>query len=178
MWKTVGNIALLFISVLIILLALSVILNRSAIASAFSLIALMVLLAAIYAMIGVHFVAAVQLIVYAGAIMVLFVFSIMLLNYNELKSEIKFSSPFVLVSIASAVMLSLTLLMLFKKPFAPLTGAVQGVFNDTLVAAEGGNIMTLSKLMFSQYFLHFEIISLVLLVALIGALTVAKRKVD
>lgn len=178
MWKTVGNVALLIISVLIILLALSVILNKSAIASAFSLIGLMVLLAAIYAMIGVHFVAAIQLIVYAGAIMVLFVFSIMLLNYNEIKSEIDFKSNFVYISILSAFILSLALAMLFKTPFTPLMGVENGVFTDELVKKEGGNIMALSKLLFSKYFMHFEIISLLLLVALIGALTVAKRKVD
>lgn len=178
MWKIVGNIALIIISVLIILLALSVILNRSAIASAFSLIALMVLLAGIYAMIGVHFIAAMQLLVYAGAIMVLFVFSIMLLNYNELKSEISYNSPFVLISLASSIVLSIVMLSLFYDKFTPLSSAIQGVFSDKLVASEGGNIMTLSKLLFSKYFLHFEIISLILLVALIGALTVAKRKVD
>ena len=173
-----GNIALLIISVLIVVLAFSVILNQSAIASAFSLIALMVLLAAIYVMIGVHFIAAIQLLVYAGAIMVLFVFSIMLLNYNELKSEIKYNSPFVWVSLGCSFVLSIALLMLFRDPFLPLTNAIKGVFTDELVKTEGGNIMTLSKLLFSQYFLHFEVISLVLLVALIGALTVAKRKVD
>ena len=178
MWKIVGNIALLFISVLIILLALSVILNRSAIASAFSLIALMVLLAGIYAMIGVHFIAAMQLLVYAGAIMVLFVFSIMLLNYNELKSEINFNSPFVLISLASSIVLSIVMLSLFKDQFSPLTNSIRGGFSESFMASEGGNIMTLSKLLFSKYFLHFEIISLILLVALIGALTVAKRKVD
>ena len=178
MWKIVGNIALLFISVLIVLFALSVIFNKSAIASAFSLIALMILLAGIYAMIGVHFIAAVQLIVYAGAIMVLFVFSIMLLNYNEIKSEINCKSPLVWLTIISGIVLSIALLTLFKVPFEPLDHAVKGVYNEALAKTEGGNIMALSKLMFSRYYIQFELISLILLVALIGALTVAKRKAD
>ena len=144
MWRIVGNLALLFISVLIILLAFSVILSPSAIGSAFSLITLMVLLAAIYVMIGVHFIAAVQLLVYAGAIMVLFVFCIMLLNYNELKSEIKFKSPFVMISLASSIVLSIALLILFKDPFLPLSYAVKGVFTGALVNTEDGNIFILS----------------------------------
>jgi NADH-quinone oxidoreductase subunit J len=129
-------------------------------------------------MIGVYFVAAIQLIVYAGAIMVLFVFSIMLLNYNEMKREINFKSPIVWLSLGSAVVLSITMICLFKTPFLPLVNAIKGTLTDDFVKAEGGNIMVLSKLLFSQYALHFEMISLVLLVALIGALTVAKRKVD
>ena len=55
---------------------------------------------------------------------------------------------------------------------------MKGVYNEALAKTEGGNIMALSKLMFSRYYIQFELISLILLVALIGALTVAKRKAD
>lgn len=176
----VGNLVLLGLSLIIIFFALSVIFNRSAIASAFSLISVMVLLGAIYAMIGVYFIAAIQIIVYAGAIMVLFVFSIMLLNDNEKQKDLSFASPLVLLAIVSAFVLVIGLLKVFGSPYQPLATAAMGVFDDAFVndPKQGGNIMVLSKLLFSQYYMHFEIVSLLLLVALVGALTVAKRKVD
>ena len=167
-----------FLSVVAIFSALMVVTAKNPVYSVLWLIATFFAISGHYILLNAQFLAIVNIIVYAGAIMVLFVFSIMLLNYNEIKSEVDFKSNFVYISILSAFILALALAILFKTPFTPLMGVENGIFTDELVKNEGGNIMALSKLLFSKYFMHFEIISLLLLVALIGALTVAKRKVD
>ena len=123
-------------------------------------------------MLGAHFVAAVQVIVYAGAIMVLFLFVIMLLNLGTLSAKGAISGKL--------------------KGFAVILGillAVEGVYiavnalNDTAVASaetatESVNTTTYSigELLFSEYLLPFEVTSLILLAALIGVIVLVKRE--
>lgn len=163
---------------LVALLSLTMIFSRNPITSAFSLVGVMIGLGGIYAAVGAHFVAALQIIVYAGAVMVLFVFSIMLLNSNDDESEVFFKNWRHLVGLASALLL----IGLFTWAFA-LWGAESrlpgvDIYDLTKIKAMGGNVLVLSALLFSQSYIQFELISLLLLVALAAALVLAKRKVD
>jgi NADH-quinone oxidoreductase subunit J len=174
----VVNPVIIVLTVLIMLLSLSMIFARNPISSAFSLVGLMVSLGGIYALIGAHLVAALQIIVYAGAVMVLFLFSIMLLNMNEEKGEVDFASWKTFAALGA----SLGLTGFFGVAFfnwSQETGLpTPDIYSLQKIKEIGGNVMSVSAVLFSQAYIHFELISLVLLVAMGGALVLAKRKVD
>ncbi|MBF0491278.1 MAG: NADH-quinone oxidoreductase subunit J [Deltaproteobacteria bacterium] len=147
--------------------ALGVILFKNPISSAFSLIACFFGMAALYAMMQAHFMAVIQILVYTGAIMVLFVFVIMLLNLNveELKEKVP-SRFFWLCSIFSSVGILGALACVFKGHELSMPEV------DNLY----GTIETAGSLMFREYWFPFEILSVLLLVAIIGGVVLAKRE--
>ncbi len=173
-----GELVVAILAGLIGILGLMVVFAKSPFTSAFSLVGLMVCLGGIYGLIGAHFVAALQVIVYAGAIMVLFVFAIMLLNLNEESSDLSWKGwrPYVAIaaSVAVLVVLVSALRMWMDEKRVPLAGP----WDFAAVKAAGGNVVALSGTLFSKAYVQFEIISLLLVVAIIGALVLAKRKVD
>ena len=147
--------------------AISLILQRHPIHSALSLIVVMVALAGLYLLMGAEFVAAVQIIVYGGAIMVLFVFVIMLLN-AEAEERTDFSK------LAKFAGLPLTLALLGALA-AVMVRAGPGVPN----AAEPGtlaNTKTLSTMLFTSFVYPFELTSFLILVAILGAMVLAHRE--
>jgi NADH-quinone oxidoreductase subunit J len=147
--------------------AVSLILQRHPIYSALSLIVVMVALAGLYLLMGAEFVAAVQIIVYGGAIMVLFVFVIMLLNAG-LEERTNFSGLATYAGI-------------------PLALAVSG-FIAAAIARSGGYLpapapsgaltstKTLSMLLFTEFVYPFELTSFLILVAILGAIVLAQRE--
>lgn len=152
--------------------AVSVLLIRSPVYCALALVGTFFCLAAIYVLLSSEFVAAVQLLVYAGAIMVLFLFVIMLLN---LKSDqpfaLKFSLPNI-IGLAVAVGIVAQLIGVFNSPAAKI--GPSGEYTIERVSAEGATEVV-GRLLFTEYVLPFEIISILLLVAVIGAVVLAKR---
>jgi NADH-quinone oxidoreductase subunit J len=147
--------------------AISLIVQRHPIHSALSLIVVMVALAGLYLLMGAEFVAAVQIIVYGGAIMVLFIFVIMLLNAGE-EERTDFSR---LATYAGV----------------PLAVAVTGLVAAALVhssaalpaAAPGGELTStraLSLLLFKEFVYPFELTSFLILVAILGAIVLAQRE--
>ncbi len=162
----------------VVLLTLGVVFARNPITSAFCLIGVMLTLAIIYAMIGAHFIAALQAIVYAGAIMVLFVFSIMLLNMNETKSEIALRSKRTWAAVAVFVtLLGLVARAIWEWSLEERLPTA-GPWTLERIRDIGGNSLAVSASLFSEFYIQFELISLLLLVAIAGALVLAKRKVD
>ncbi|MCM2322524.1 MAG: NADH-quinone oxidoreductase subunit J [Oligoflexia bacterium] len=151
-----------------------VILKRNPVASAFSLVMVFFAFAGIYALLDAHLIAAIQILVYAGAIMVLFLFVIMLLSADVPSFDLRRAHP---VARAVGGVLSLVLFGFFVWAFknspspAPL-----GNFTAENIEAAGGNSRVLSELMFSEYILPFELTSVLLLAAIIGAVAIAKRK--
>ena len=149
--------------------AISVISFRHPIYSALSLIVTFFAQAGLFVLLGAHFVAAVQVIVYAGAIMVLFLFVIMLLNLGTLSLKGAMSGKL--------------------KGFAIILGillAAEGIYiavnalNDTAVASAAPTTGTtttyqIGELLFTKYLLPFEVTSLILLAALIGVIVLVKR---
>lgn len=147
--------------------AVSLIVQRHPIHSALSLIVVMVALAGLYLLMGAEFVAAVQIIVYGGAIMVLFVFVIMLLNAGE-EERTNFSKLATYAGI-------------------PLAVAVTGLIAAALVHSTGSmtapepsgaltSTRTLSMLLFKEFVYPFELTSFLILVAILGAIVLAQRE--
>lgn len=153
--------------------SLLVVLKKNPVASAFSLVLVFFAFAGIYALLDAHLIAALQVLVYAGAIMVLFVFVIMLLNADAPSFDM--GRTHVGMRVAS-VALSLVLFGLFVWALkeSPLT-ATQGAFTPERIDAAGGNTQVISELMFSEYILPFELTSVLLLAGIIGAVAIAKR---
>jgi len=153
--------------------ALVVILQRNPTYAAFSLILTLCSMSVIYALLGSPFIAVLQIVVYAGAIMVLFLFVIMLLN---LKSDapfgLRFTAPKVL-GVAIALGIAAQLIGAFNSPAAKL--GPSGPYPIERVTEEGSTEI-IGELLFTDYVLPFEMISILLLVAVIGAVVLAKRR--
>jgi NADH-quinone oxidoreductase subunit J len=150
-----------------ILFSVLVVVKKSPVASAFSLIMVFFSFAGIYAVLDAHLIAALQIFVYAGAIMVLFIFVIMLLNADTPSFDLQKSS---VLTRMIASLLSLTTLGIFVWTFRETsTYGKAGKFTLAHIEAAGGNTQVISELMFSEYILPFE---------LIAAVAIAKRKLS
>lgn len=150
-----------------ILAGLSVVLQRTPVYSALSLIVVLCSLAVVYLLLGAEFLAVVQVIIYAGAIMVLFVLVIMLLNARR-------ESPTDRSRMAR--MAGVPLLAVF---IAELLVAVWGQFgNPTSPAPHGFDAgpRAVGELLFRNYVLPFEVTSVLILVAVLGAVVLAKKQ--
>lgn len=153
-----------------------VVLKKSPVSSAFSLILVFAAFAGIYANLGAHLVAAIQILVYAGAIMVLFIFVIMLLSADEPSFDMKRSHPVVkgMVGVFCFVMLGIFVWALKKTGDSQLA---VGVFTENAIVNSGGNTRVISQLMFSKYILPFELTSVLLMAGIVGAIAIAKRNI-
>lgn len=160
-------------------LAVGMLVAKNPITSALCLLGILIGTAGIYGLIGEHFVATIQLVVYAGAIMVLFIFSIMLLNLSKREADLK-SKPAVL---AGAALLGLgvfgAIAFALNEHFANhRNDIVPGKYTGEYIQQLGGNSKVLAHALYSQFYISFEVISLALLVAVVGAVVLAKRKFD
>jgi NADH-quinone oxidoreductase subunit J len=145
--------------------AVNLLAQRHPINSALSLIAVMAALAGEYLLLGAEFVAAVQVIVYAGAIMVLFVFVIMLLNAG-VEEETKGSRVAVLLGVPG--MLIASVLMAWVVLRRSGTGSVA-------IGALPGAPADIAQLLFHDFLLPFEVTSVLILIAIMGAVVLASR---
>ena len=152
--------------------AVLVIVQRNPVTSAIFLILTLFSLAGIYLLLNAEFIAAVQVIVYAGAIMVLFLFVIMLLNLEKEKMSIARHRLLKFVGVIFGLVLLFQIGTIFRQV---LLGGVQGKFPLEKVAGLG-NTQVLAQLLFTDFLLPFEITSVLLLVAIIGAIVLAKRE--
>src|SRR5579885_2137044 len=151
--------------------ALLCITRRNPVASALWLVVTLFAVAALFVMLDAQFVAVLQILVYAGAIMVLFLFVIMLLNLgrggpNDLKGP---------VGLAVAAGLG-AVLFLELRELARLPGGAPGASPVARAAAEQGMVAAVARPLFQTYLVPFEITSLLLLAALVGAVVLAKRR--
>jgi NADH-quinone oxidoreductase subunit J len=140
---------------------------REPIHSALALIVVMVALAVLYLLLGAEFIAAVQIIVYAGAIMVLFVIVIMLVNAGE---EERTNLSKIAHYVGWPLGIFLTVELAYWMWRAPIGGRA-----TIPTIAPGDPTRELSTLLFKSYLFPFEITSVLILIALIGALVLAKR---
>lgn len=154
--------------------SLAVIFKKNPVSNAFSLVVVFFAFAAIYALLGAHLIATLQILVYAGAIMVLFVFVIMLLNADAPSFDMGRSHVGLRIG-SVAMCLALFALFVWALKNSPST-VVPGPYTVEAVEAGGGNTRVISELMFSQYILPFELTSVLLLTGIVGAVAIAKRK--
>jgi NADH-quinone oxidoreductase subunit J len=160
-------------STIAILGSLSVILKKNPVSSAFSLVLVFFAFAGLYALIGAHLVAALQILVYAGAIMVLFVFVIMLLNQDEPVGDFQASGGL----FKAAVILGLGALgaVLIRAVLTARGLVPSGALTDEKIASLGGNLQALSQQLFNDRVFHFELTSFLLLGAIVATVALAKR---
>jgi len=155
-----------------VIAALGVIIARKAIYSALFLLVNFCSLAGLYLLLNAQFLAAAQVIVYAGAIVVLFLFATMLLGGSEetanLKSQISKNSL--------AIVLAFVLLV--EVGYVLVSGTLTGTQgSDTPKAiASVGNVQAIGRLLFTDYLLPFELAAVLLLIGIIGAVALAKKK--
>lgn len=154
--------------------SLLVILKKNPVSSAFSLVLVFASFAGIYGILNAHMIAMLQILVYAGAIMVLFIFVIMLLNADEPSFDMARSHP-VAKAIAAILTLFLFCFFVWAQKKSGGTQLKPGPFTVAAVEQAGGNSKVVSQLMFSKYILPFELTSVLLLAAIVGAVAIAKR---
>ncbi len=143
-----------------------VVANRNPVASALSLVISICFLAGLYLLLNAFFLAAIQIIVYAGAVMVLFLFIIMLLDLREeAKRPFRWGAFFVATVVAVLFFVALS--------------RVSHSMKDRFMAIPSGNsdnITAIGNLLFTRYLLPFEVTSILLLVAMIGAILLSKKE--
>jgi len=147
-----------------------VITSKNPLNSALSLIMTFFCLATLYVMLEAPFMAAIQIIVYAGAIMVLFVFVIMLLNVRT-ESARRGKHALFLGTMTGLLLLIQTWYAVGRGSFAGLKGSV-----DSALIAKAGHTELIGKSLFTDFLLPFEITSILLLAAMVGAVILSKKK--
>jgi len=160
----------LLLAFIAVVCAINVVLQTHPISSALSLVGVMGSLAGLYLMLGAEFIAMAQMIVYAGAIMVLFVFVIMLLNAGaEQRKGRSWTSQILGIP---AIVALFVLLCVFSLKWFPNAGLVK--FGDF----SGGGAQPFGYSLFTDYLLPFEVTSLLILIAIIGAIVLARKEID
>jgi NADH-quinone oxidoreductase subunit J len=159
----------LVFAALAVFCAINLVVQTHPIASALSLIGVMASLAVLYLQLGGEFIAAAQVIVYAGAIMVLFVFVIMLLNAGAEVTTFQVSR---IVKYFGALLL------------AAFLGLVSFIIQGALPRSDGvifgafqGTALDVGRKLFTTYLLPFEVTSVLILIAIVGAIVLARKEV-
>lgn len=153
-------------AVLTVLSAVGVIAFRNTLSSAFALVLTLFGVACLYATLEAHFLAAMQVLVYAGAVMVLFLFVIMLMNLGReeiLKIKMSFAG---VVGILIGGYLATILVLRLGNLSTPFPAGGEAL----------GNIKDVGRVLFTEYLVPFEITSLLLLVAVVGVVVLARRE--
>jgi NADH-quinone oxidoreductase subunit J len=169
--------------------ALLCITRRNPVASAIWLVSTMVALAGLFLLLGAQFVAIIQVLVYAGAVMVLFLFVIMLLNLDKAPSDLRGPGSWIAATVMGVTLLAelavlrgysperlaleFTRSPLLAEPGVVFPGAAAGA----AATAQQGVVGAVAQPLFAQWLVPFELTSVLLLAAMVGAVVLAKRKV-
>lgn len=159
------------LAVIALIAAASMIIQRNPVHSALFLIITLLSLAGLFLLLSAHFLAVIQVIVYAGAIMVLFLFVIMLLDIRRIEaapSRVKLQKS---LGILLGVIFLLETLLVLRS----------GVISDMAAAApppppDFGTAMALGRALFASYFFPLQLAAVLLFIALIGAVVLSKRR--
>jgi NADH-quinone oxidoreductase subunit J len=162
----------IFFAAIAIASALNILIQRNPLYSALSLIGTLASLSALYVTLRAQFIAAIQIVVYAGAIMVLFLFVIMLLNAPKEEPHIDKNRALRYLAIPFAGVLLAEAFFVFQK-----------VPRLTLPAADNsdralGTTWSIGRGLFTSYLLPFEVTSILILMAVVGAMVLARREDD
>jgi len=166
---TIDLFLFLILALISVAAALAMLYSRNAIYSALFLIINFVTIAFFYLQLGAPFLAMAQVSVYAGAIMVLFLFVIMLLGAEQLRQgqTLKWQQP---VAIGLGILLAIeAMIVIFVR-----SGPVQLMPSFTTLTAESGGPAAIAEVLFNKYLLPFEVTSILLLVAMVGAIVLTK----
>jgi len=160
----------MFLAVLCVASAANILLQRHPIYSALSLVLTFIGLAGIYIQMHAEFIAVMQIVVYTGAIMVLFVFVIMLLNA---KAEERIPNRLAFLKYVGVPLVALLVSMVGLKIFESFSEKPVWISTPTSLA---GSTQAIGRVLYTQYALPFEVTSVLLLVAIVGAIIMAKKE--
>lgn len=158
----------LLLSAVAIASALLVVVAKNPVHSALALVVCLVQIAALYVLLGAPFLAVIQIFVYVGAVMVLFLFVIMMLDVRK-EAETRYLKRAVWPGLVVLVVLAGELIVLLMQ-----SAHLHSVMGPGLPITAQPSVETLSLLLFQDFLLPFEVASVILLVALIGAVVLAK----
>ncbi len=159
-----------YLAAAIVILSVLVITRRNPVHSVIIMLLLFFHIAGLYVTLNAEFLAAIQVIVYAGAVLVLFLFVILLLNLREEALTRRYIGPWSLGILASLGLLAMIIFSLRS-----FTAGPAGKFSAEVIRAET-NTKVLGRVLFIEYLYPFEVVSIVLLAAIIGAIVLAKKK--
>ncbi len=159
----------LVFAIIAVVAAINVVVQTHPISSAVSLIGVMGSLAILYLLLGAEFIAAAQVIVYAGAVMVLFIFVIMLLNAG---TEVKKGRSLIVQVLGVPLLIALLgITAFFVQRLYPQSTVHFGGFR-------GGTAQAIGRALFTTYLLPFEITSILILIAIVGAIVLARKELE
>lgn len=159
-----------FFSLIVLIFAVGVVVNRNPVASGLCLVASFIGLAAIYVSLNAYFLAAIQVLVYAGAVMVLFLFIIMLL---DIKAETRRKLN------RTAVVGGLGLVIGFLALVAGVIGNFKGAQKrlvDAPIDNASSDVVEIGKMLFTNYTFHLQIVGVLLLVSTVGVVVLSRRE--
>ena len=161
------------LAALITMVSLMVVISKHPVKSAVFLVVDLFLLAAVYASLESHFVAAIQVLVYAGAVVVLFLFVIMLLN---LQPDQLRSMRFNAIEAVTLVISTIGMVIMIGGAIAGKpTGLGDGSLDVKTIAASGGNTHMVAMKLLTDYIWPFELASVLILLAIVAAVVIAKK---
>lgn len=168
----ITSILFIILAILAIISALITVFNKQPIKSAIALIFHFFMLAGIYLTLAAQFLAVMQILVYAGAIMVLVIFVIMLLNQNdeELHEQNKQIKRKLFSVILSGIFLFLMVMFII--------GGKQSNLYDGQISSNIGTVQTLAKELYSNFLVPVEITGILLLATIVGAVLMAKKRLN
>jgi len=154
--------------------AILVISLRNPMYSAIALLVTFLSMAALFLLRHAEFLAIVQIFVYGGGIMVLFLFVIMLVNLHRLRESRMFGVQWPMAAVVGLILIALIGFVVVNTPFGPAEASP-----ESFVSIDGesvGNTQAVAWLLYREYLLPFEIVSVFLLVAMIGAVVLARKE--
>ena len=159
-----------FFSLLTLIFGVGVVINRNPVASALCLVASFIGLAAIYVSLNAYFLGTIQVLVYAGAVMVLFLFIIMLMDIRA-EERRKFN----LVAVGGGMVLVIGFLAMFSSVVSGFKGGEQRLSQLPLDTTKS-DVVEIGKTLFSDYTFHLQIVGVLLLVATVGVVVLSRRE--
>lgn len=147
--------------------AISMVYHKNPLYSAVSLVGVLISLACIYITLAAPFIAAVQILIYAGAIMVLVIFVIMLLNLEEDRPLTRLRHLYAVGGVLGAILLAQTFFIFYAVSKTPI--------KEINVDETAGKTLSIGSAMYTEYLLPVEIVGILLLMAIVGAVILARR---
>jgi NADH-quinone oxidoreductase subunit J len=149
--------------------------RKSPVSAALWLVSTMFCLAALYVMLEAHFIGVIQVLVYAGAIMVVFLFVVMLLNLGEASAIADTRGKWgrLAAGLLGLALLAQVMALTGKRLPAPFT---PGGGYDSVAVRDLGAVGSVAQPLFNEYLLAFELTSILLLVAIVGAVVIGRRR--
>ena len=157
--------------------ALAVVVTRNTVYAALYFVFHLLCLAVLYAFHHAPLLGALQVMVYAGAVMVLFLFAVMILDLREQEAQVIAEKPGQLAAAGGAVLLLLALFFGFSAKFN-IANALAPAGDAAKPALDVDNIYQIARLLFRDYVLAFETVGVLLLLAVVAVMVMAKRKLE